>query len=205
MEAARIRDAEDEIFRRLHAAVGENLVRDGVVDADQYVESDLRTLLILKEVNDPGGGGWDLRHFLSKGGRSQSWNNVARWVRAIQCLPDDLDWSVLEPVGADDRKDLLSKIAVMNLKKIPGGAVSNGGQIYSAASKIRQLLQDQFNIYAPDLVICCGTAGIAEALVFEGQSLHWQKTGRGVSYCRLPRRGYSSISRIQRPDAPAIF
>ena len=42
-------------------------------------------VFILKEVNDPDGGGWDLRQFLrNNGDRPQTWNNVARWVHGIR-------------------------------------------------------------------------------------------------------------------------
>lgn len=52
-------------------------IRDGLPNAEQYVLSIIRILFILKEVN--GGQDWDLREFLRKGARSQTWNVVARW------------------------------------------------------------------------------------------------------------------------------
>ena len=52
-------------------------VEDGVVSEQDYRTSSPSIVVILKEVNDPDGGGWDLRQFLRNNvGRTQTWNNV---------------------------------------------------------------------------------------------------------------------------------
>ena len=43
-------------------------VTDGVADERLYRESETKLLFVLKEVNDLGGGGWDLREFVRKNG-----------------------------------------------------------------------------------------------------------------------------------------
>ncbi|WP_411975548.1 hypothetical protein [Sulfitobacter faviae] len=178
-----IRDAENALFEewRTHSP---KMVTDGAANADIYAQSDIRILLVLKEVNDPGGGGWDLRKFIRNGGRSQTWNNVSRWVRGIRAMPQDLTWDELEPVSTDDRRDLLASIAAINLKKEPGGHTSVAAEIADAASARRSLLRRQFSIYEPDLVICCGTASWAVSALLDEPKAHWQRTTRGVRYCR---------------------
>lgn len=52
----------------------------------KVIDSDLKLMIILKEVNDRHGGGWDLRKFLRDGARDQTWNNITRWVRGIGTL-----------------------------------------------------------------------------------------------------------------------
>ena len=69
-----------------------DLVRDGVVSEPDYMECDISTLLILKEVNDQGGGGWDLREYIRNGPRSSTWNTVTRWMIGISNLNSTLSW-----------------------------------------------------------------------------------------------------------------
>ena len=87
-------DREDELFESWPSRQ-EPFVRDGVVDADECVRSRVKLLFVLKEVNDLGGGGWDLREFLRAGGRAQTWNTVARWVEGIDRLLCIVPWTEL--------------------------------------------------------------------------------------------------------------
>lgn len=180
---AGIRAAEEALFEEWRA-YSPKMVTDGAADPDLYVQSDVRILLVLKEVNDPGGGEWDLRKFIREGGRSQTWNNVSRWPRGIRAMPRELTWDELEPISADDRRDLLSSIAAINLKKEPGGHTSVAAEIADAASLRSSLLRRQFSIYKPDLVICCGTAGWAVTTLLNEPPSQWSRTTRGVRYCR---------------------
>lgn len=179
--SAKIRISEDELFDEWRI-VSPKMVRDGAVSPEAYAASDLKVMLILKEVNDPGGGGWDLRNVLREGKRAQTWTNVARWMRGIHAMPEDLPWRELEPITTEDRRELLSSIAVINLKKEPGGHTSIGGEIAAAAGERGTLLRQQFSIYDPDLVIFCGTAGAGTSVLFPDVGPKWKKTSRGVSY-----------------------
>ena len=67
---------------------GESFVRDGAVCGETYQSTTPRLLFLLKEVNDPEGGNWDLREFLREGGQGPTWNNVTRWTRGILALPE---------------------------------------------------------------------------------------------------------------------
>ena len=42
----------------------DGFVVDGVVSEEHYINSPLKLRFVLKEVNDEGGGGWDLRQFI---------------------------------------------------------------------------------------------------------------------------------------------
>ncbi|WGC86175.1 hypothetical protein [Aeromonas caviae] len=75
---------------------------------------------MLKEVNDPDGGGWDLREFIADGARSQTWNNVARWVDGIRNIERDIPWKEFDDINEEDRQSSLKSICAMNLKKSPG-------------------------------------------------------------------------------------
>lgn len=160
-----------------------DLVTDGVVDEDQYGNSEIKLLFVLKEVNDPGGGEWDLREFIREGARWQSWNNITRWVEGIRALPGDLDWASLETIDQPRRKESLASIAAMNLKKSPGGHTTVSAELGEAAEVDRDRLRQQFNLYRPNLVICCGreTSDLFHSTM-DFETVDWQRTSRGVWY-----------------------
>ena len=152
----RIAEKEDRLFEAWSSSQ-ESFVRDGIVDADEYGRSRVKLLFVLKEVNDLGGGGWDLREFLRNGGRGPTWNTVARWVEGIERLPHIVPWGELARVDNNRRERLLRKIATVNLKKEPGAGVADYDQLREATRRDRRLISDQLALYAPDYVICCGS------------------------------------------------
>ncbi len=159
-----------------------DFVRDGVVDPGAFGSSAPRILFVLKEVNDPGGGGWDLREFLREGARSQTWNVGTWWVRSIRALPGQIPWSSLDEISEDDRVKELRSIAAMNLKKSPGGHTSDSAEIEDASRRDAELIRRQFELYEPDLAICCGSAvsdGLERAR-YAGAQPDWKATTRGV-------------------------
>ena len=52
-------EREQELFERWKS--DSSFVQDGVACEETYLESTPKILFVLKEVNDPGGGDWDLR------------------------------------------------------------------------------------------------------------------------------------------------
>lgn len=92
-----------------------NIISDGVVDENQFLNARYKIVYILKEVNSEGDP-WDLCKFLyDEGGRYQTWDNIARWTKGI------LNWSTLNDYNKDHNKErrlkYLKKIAAINLKK----------------------------------------------------------------------------------------
>ena len=164
----------------------ESFVRDGIVDPDEYARSRVKLLFVLKEVNDLGGGGWDLREFLRNGGCGPTWNTVTRWVKGIERLPCIVPWDELENVDGNRRKRVLGKIAAVNLKKEPGAGVADYEQLREATQRGREFISDQLSLYAPDYVICCGSH-VTDLLlgangVFPRNNDDWESTRRGVRY-----------------------
>ena len=183
----RITDREDRLFEAWPSRQ-ESFVRDGIVDADEYARSRVKLLFVLKEVNDLGGGGWDLREFLRDGGRGQTWNTVTRWVEGIEQLPCTVPWSELSTVDNNRRKRVLRKVAAVNLKKEPGAGVSDYDQLREATQRDRQFISAQLSLYAPDYVICCGTLvtdlilGAEPFAVYPLSDDDWKSTRHGVWY-----------------------
>lgn len=156
-----IAQEEEDLFQRWRLSRPEfaeaGFVKDGVVDEGTYEESRPKILFVLKEANGTERDVPDLRSFLRDGGRWQTWNNVARWTRGLRGLDDGIPWDALPSIDDSARKAQLRSIAAMNLKKSPGGAHSDPALIRRDAVADQKFLNEQFALYAPDLVICCGS------------------------------------------------
>lgn len=175
---------EDALFSRW-AIRHAGFVKDGAVDAQAYWASNPRLLFILKEVNATNRGGWDLREFVRDGGRTQTWNNITRWTEGIRLAYNhpqaDMHWTQLARISEDRRRKTLRSIAAMNLKKSPGSHTSNTHELHQVAQQDRAFLREQFDLYKPDVVVCCGSSVALEASKIL-KIPKWQQSSRGVEY-----------------------
>jgi len=178
-----IRALEEELFAEWKWN-RPGFVADGVVDEDAYHASTPRLLFVLKEVNDPGGGEWDLRQFILEGGRAQTWDNVTRWVEGVRQLPSDAPWNALKNISKERRRKALRSIVAVNLKKSPGGHTTDPAALATIAAEDKAFLKRQFSLYEPDLVICCGadTSNTLHRLIDIGAQPEWKATSRGIWY-----------------------
>jgi hypothetical protein len=155
------------------------LIRDGMVNPKQYVNSKIKILYLLKEVN--GGSDWDLREFLRDGGRKQTWNNIARWTEGINSIPDEIPWNKLENITDEERKEILQQICVVNVKKTAGSYTADEKLIRQAAGKDAAYLRRQIELYAPDMIICCGTEWTYWHEIMKMEP-DWKQSSRGIWY-----------------------
>ncbi|MFT3733718.1 MAG: hypothetical protein QM776_01555 [Rhodocyclaceae bacterium] len=176
-----ITDAENNLFAEWRAK-REGFVADGVADEQAYLQSNRKLLFVLKEVNDGNGGGWDLREYLRQGARAQTWANITRWTEGIRKIGEDFSWDELVEVDEDRRVSTLRSIAAINLKKSPGGHTSDPEELARISREDKVFLNRQFSLYAPDIVVCCGTSGLFHALVTVSESIRLQKTRRGIAF-----------------------
>jgi hypothetical protein len=159
----------------------DDFVSDGVVSEKDYITSELKLCFILKEVNDEGGGGWDLREFIKEGACGKTWNNITRWVICIDKIGTDIPWSSLESIDKTQRTELLLPICAMNLKKSPGGSTTNQTEFEDVVEEDQSFIRQQYNIYKPNLTICCGTGwdfryalGLNDGEIFEtSNGIEW--------------------------------
>ncbi|EGQ7944638.1 hypothetical protein [Vibrio cholerae] len=159
----------------------EGFVVDGVVSEEHYINSSLKLCFVLKEVNDEGGGGWDLRQFIRDGARWQTWDNISRWVKCISKLDKDVSWSELANITEDDRKDTLKSICAMNLKKSPGGHTTIKASFNKVVAEDKEYIQKQYSLYNPDITVCCGTGwDFRWALDLDKTEVY--ETSRGISW-----------------------
>jgi hypothetical protein len=135
----------------------EGFVFDGVVSEVDYNNSKTKICFVLKEVNDEGGGGWDLSEFIRNGAQSPTWDNITRWVKCIQNSKEDIKWKLLENVTEEDRAKLLRPICAMNLKKSPGSHTTARASFDKVVSEDKSFIKRQYAIYSPEITICGGT------------------------------------------------
>lgn len=190
-----IKEKEELLFEKLKKE-NHDRVKDEIVDENQYLSSKYKILYVMKEVN--GGNDWDLREFLYQGGRSQTWDNVARWTQGILNLDKDYSWEELSENNEKRREIYLKKIGSINLKKTGGGYTSVDKEISKAAMENREILKNQVNIYNPDIIICCGTAGNFVNSILDPKEIKWSMTQRGVEYIKLKEK---TILSYAHPEA----
>lgn len=75
----------------------------------------------------------------------------------IRKIDFDIKWGDLEKIGVDKRKEVLRSICAINLKKTPGGHTTNRASFNTAIIEDKRFIQRQYDLYNPDITICCGT------------------------------------------------
>ena len=157
---ASIEKQEKELFNEWRKTTP-NLSEDGIVEPKSYLNADIKILFLLKEVNSKEG--FNLKEFVRNGGRTQTWDNIARWTCGIHNWKKDFIWDEIEPINIKIRKEWLRFISVMNIKKTPGGHTSNYQSLWEDSAKDKEFLNRQFKLYynnpqlKPDFIIACGT------------------------------------------------
>ncbi len=135
----------------------ENFSRDGIVDGGKYDEARPRLLFIQKE---PNAHHDDLRghanHFVEGTDWSNpTWRNLALWsyglLRGFPPFTQLPDYSTALAAP-------LREVAVMNLKKTPGGAlaVNQNLEAFAQDPSNQQFIRRELETIEPDAIICCG-------------------------------------------------
>jgi len=175
----KIKNNENDLFKKWKEK-RPNLITDGIVNLDTYLDNPIKVIYILKEVN--GGKNWDLREFLRNGARWRTWNNIVRWQFGIETENSIEHFSKISYVNNDTRKKYLSRLAVINLKKEPGGGNSNMSEIWNYSWNDKDYLKEQIELYKPDVVICCGTGEIVKEHKLINGIIYWNSTTNGINY-----------------------
>ena len=174
-----IAEEENRLFSELRRD-NPDIIDDGLASEEDYLSAKYKIMYVLKEVN--GGKGWSLREFVRNGGRPQTWDNIARWTEAILDLETEKPWSYWENGNEARRKKYLKMVCAVNVKKTSGGHTSHADEIYQAAMNNSTILQKQFSLYHPDIIICCGTEKAFVDACYKHQEPNWRMTSRGIWY-----------------------
>ena len=122
---------------------------DGIVEPTTYKAQPIKLLFILKETNQLYKS---LVEFLREGapdGGKLTWQPVCKWIEAIIYGTQNGNYST-----AEERSEMLKRIATMNIKKSPGGATSDSSYL-EWAKRNKDLLLAQIQEIAPDIIIVC--------------------------------------------------
>ncbi len=189
-----ITQREDTLFEAWRKPLEQDdldFVMDGVVCEDAYAKSDPKILFVLKEPNGNNDG--DIRKYMSEGGKT--WMSIAYWAYGIQCPSTELltTWEDIckHRSSKEQREKILRSVCAMNLKKSPGGGVAKDKEIDGFVKQYKTELQTQYDIYNPDLTICCGKSvsdwGWVRDIMEHNDD--WKITTRGVWwYQRSPNK-----------------
>jgi|GEM_PF-2972379 hypothetical protein len=154
-----------DLFDRWRNKIRESIQigMDGAPFPERYFASNPRILFILKEIH---GSPWkesDLcEHFRENEAQGKTWNNVVRWTQAIRQLvaekrsPEEISFEQDQWIDQSKRHEILSRIAAINLKKVPGHSSSHMGEVHSHARQFSQLLEEQIATHDPHVIVACG-------------------------------------------------
>lgn len=184
-----ISNREHELFTEW-AALSSPFIRDGVVEPGSYAGSTPRIVFLLKEVNAPQLAEGDLRPYLASGARWQTWNNVARWTQVIRASypaphtrPNTGSYRHCTPAT---RAEVLRSIAVVNVKKSPGGPQANHRALEAAVSTHGAFIARQLAIYDWEWIVAGGLPPGAVIDRIPGLAgVPWEFTGNKVPFKRF--------------------
>lgn len=198
-----IKATEDSLFSdwRNQLKLQNNLfIPDGIVNEEKWSMANTKALFLLKEVNaENDTEEWDERDYLNRYNtepryiktHSPTITSLTEWIHAIHSK-DNLKWSdvVKQTRNTEVQSELLKQIALVNLKKVPGGGTIDYRKFdtYWKNTKNIQNLKEQLNIYLdsenhPDFIIC-GATSWAYKEIFKDSCLCWKETKRGISFCK---------------------
>ena len=174
-----VKEKEQALFSAWKESQGyKYFISDGVFNEEELDKQDYRILFVLKEANWENATA-DLCELLlseKSSGYWKTWNNIARWTKAILKGGDYPRY-----VSKSDKTYWLKKVIAMNLKKVGGDEHAEDETIYSFAQNDRVYLKQQIELYNPDIIICCGrgtgkNADILHDVVFgKDEVSDWQE------------------------------
>ncbi len=139
-------------------------IYDGVVNPEEYFNSKIKILWILKEPYDSkkgevGEGNWHLNKLLNDenkihtlGGLKTTWYPIIYTSYAI--LNGFMKYEDLEFIDKDPQMlNIFKKMALINVQKYPAGTTTHDADISAAYKQHSSILIEQINTYQPDIVI----------------------------------------------------
>lgn len=152
------------------------IIRDGIVNLEQYLDSNPKIMWILKEAYDEVdkiGGEWSLVKDLdmrrATGENRTSWQTFDKIIYTTYCILNNFIQFEEVPYKADDIRicSVLKNIAYINIQKLPASKTSDDKLIEKALIKHKDILLKQINSINPDIIINCSMQDIRKA--FDGK------------------------------------
>ncbi|RRB04108.1 hypothetical protein [Larkinella rosea] len=136
--------------------LGNQFVKDGIIDPVLYCQQSKRILFIAKEHNyreqhDYVNNHADYREWIKSVMYLGFANRLGEWAYGIlNDFPEDID-----QVSHDDKHTALKSVAFINVKKASGTATANPHLIGKYILESRDLLRQQIEAIAPTVIVCC--------------------------------------------------
>ncbi|MBE9917886.1 hypothetical protein G8C92_28200 [Paenibacillus donghaensis] len=182
----------DELFQqwKMNESCAEGIfIPDGHVDEEAWSGSELKLMVLLKEVNSSDAG-WNLQQFVREKGylkESSTWPALIRWTYGI--LHGYPEFQEVENRYANVKEEadqFLRQVYFANVKKIAGGSQAVHTDIERHIKSTGPLLLQQIQILNPSMVLCCGDVifhGVQKVLKETGSSKSERKqTSGGLDY-----------------------
>lgn len=139
-------------------------ILDGVVNIDEYLNSEKKIMWILKEVHSyDDDGGWNLREALNnlrtEYGIESGWGKTfTPIVYTTYGILNNKKWDEMPDI-ADNPEivDTIKHIAFINVKKVAGGSSANNQELVEFHKTHKSILLSQIELYNPDIIICGNT------------------------------------------------
>ena len=144
---------------------------DGVADISEFLNRNYRVMFILKEGYDdfdeygyPLGGGWMITAGDQKGDYpnkvSLTWRRIMQVSYGI--FFEEKDFSKIPKIpssfkGTDVYGRIIKSVAYINTNKMPAYKTSNDYDLRENFNFWKDILQEQMQLYDPEIVIFCGT------------------------------------------------
>jgi hypothetical protein len=160
-----------------------HFVIDGIIEPEKYLNAKYRILWILKEANSETDSWSYLEKFKDKEWLYRCGKSIPTLKRIIYTtygILRDCEWHEIPDANNEKSFEPLQEIAIINIKKIPGGSNSSSDEIQQAYYDNQELLKRQIKIYNPNVVIFGNTLQYFYKSDFEGlETAEEQKTEYG--------------------------
>jgi hypothetical protein len=142
----------EENFSKIY---GDSFISDGITDINIYNDIKPKILWILKEPNDISESSWDQRDFHKDVSTYNDWRRTYKLIikttyaifnniKEFDNIPDEYNI-----------RNILHKIAFINIKKKGGGAQANEAIIRNTYYRDKELILEQIDLINPDIIINC--------------------------------------------------
>jgi len=148
-----------------------HFVIDGIIDVEKYLNAKHRILWVLKEANSADDSWSYLENFKSREWLYRCGKSIPTLKRMIYTtygILRDCKWCEIPDASNEESFDSLQEIALINIKKIPGGSSSEYETIQFAYNQNQELLKLQIETYNPNVVIFGNTLQYFNKSDFEG-------------------------------------
>ena len=159
-----------------------SFVSDGIINEKYWQNCQPKILIIMKEVNSEKDDFTSLSQLVNDriGHKSQlwkyiAWHNIGRVTNGLLEVHHNMQIIPIKD-AEKDRQEVLKNIAVMNIKKTPGGDSSKDKEILKHAENYSELIKEEIKVINPDIIILGGTYKyLKEILQLEKQSYRIHK------------------------------